>query len=54
MVLAGVVVAVVRVDVPEGVSGLIGECLSPEVERPTSERSSVVVSAVGGGVVLSL
>ncbi len=54
MVLAGVVVAVVRVEVPEGVSGLIGECLSPEVERPTSERSSVVVSVVGGGVVLSV
>jgi tRNA threonylcarbamoyladenosine modification (KEOPS) complex Pcc1 subunit len=54
MVLAGIVVAEVRVDVPEGVSGLIGESLSPEVERPTSERSSVAVSAVGGQVVISV
>lgn len=54
MVLAGMVVAEVRVDVPEGVSGLIGECLSPEVERPTSGRSCVAVSAVGGRVVISV
>lgn len=54
MVLAGMVVAEVRVDVPEGVSGLIGESLSPEVERPTSGRSSVAVSVVGGRVVISV
>ncbi len=54
MVLAGMVVAVVRVCVPEGVSGLIGESLSPEVERPSSVRSSVAVAAVGGEVVISV
>ena len=54
MVLSGLVVAEVCVDVPEGVSGLIGESLSPEVERPTSERSSVSMSVVGGRVVLSV
>ena len=54
MVLAGMVVAEVSVCVPEGVSGLIGESLSPEVERPTSVRSSVAVSAVGGRVVISV
>lgn len=48
------VVAEVRVDVPEGVSGLIGESLSPEIERPTSGRSSVAVSVVGGRVVISV
>ena len=54
MVLAGMIVAEVRVDVPEGVSGLIGESLAPEVERPTSERSKVMVSAVEGQVVISI
>jgi len=54
MVLAGMIVAEVRVDVPEGVSGLIGESLAPEVERPTSERSKVMVSEVEGQVVISL
>ena len=52
MVLAGMIVAEVRVDVPEGVSGLIGESLAPEVERPTSERSKVMVSEVEGQVVI--
>ena len=54
MVLAGMVVAEVRVDVPEGVSCLIGESLAPEVERPTSGRSSVAVSVVEGRVVISI
>jgi len=54
MVLAGMIVAEVRVDVPEGVSGLIGESLAPEVEHPTSERSKVMVSAVEGQVVISI
>ena len=54
MVLTGMVVAEVRVDVPVGVSGLIGESLAPEVERPTWGRSSVAVSVVGGRVVISV
>ena len=54
MVLAGMVVAEVRVLVPEGVSGLIGESLSPEVESPSSGRSSVAVSVEGCGVVISV
>ena len=54
MVLAGMIVAEVRVDVSEGVSGLIGESLAPEVERPTSERSKVMVSEVEGQVVISI
>lgn len=33
---------------------MIGESLSPEVERPTSGRSCVAVSAVGGRVVISV
>ena len=48
----GAVVASVLVGVPEGLSGIIGESLAPEVERPTSGRSRVVVSVGEGGVVM--
>ena len=54
MVLAGRVVAEVCVGVSEGVGGVIGECLSPVVECPRGGGYCVVVSVVGGGVVLSV
>lgn len=48
------VVAEVRVDVPVGVAGLIGESLSPEVEWSSSGRSSVGVVVEEGRVVISV
>jgi KEOPS complex subunit Pcc1 len=49
-----VVVATVRIEVPEGISVLIDESLAPEIERPTSERSKVTVSVDDGVVTLSI
>ena len=54
MVYAGMLVATVHVDVPEGISGIVDESLAPEVERPTSERSNVTVSAEKGKVIISI
>ena len=54
MTHTGTVVAIVHVDVPEGISGIIDESLAPEIERPTSERSSVTVSAEKGKVIISI
>ena len=54
MVYAGMLVATVHVDVPEGISGIVDESLAPEVERPTSERSNVTVSAEKGEVIISI
>ncbi len=48
------VVAEVRVDVPVGVAGLIGESLSPEVEWSSSGRSRVAVVVGAGCVVVSV
>ena len=54
MVYAGILVATVHVDVPEGISDIVDESLAPEVERPTSERSNVTVSAEKGEVIISI
>ena len=54
MMHAGTVFATVFVDVPYGISGIIDESLAPEVERPTSERSNVTVSAEKGEVIISI
>jgi len=54
MVHTGTVVATVHVDVLEGISSIIDESLAPEIERPTSERSSVTVSAEKGIVIISI
>ena len=54
MVYAGILIATVHVDVPEGISDIVDESLAPEVERPTSERSSVTVSAEKGKVIISI
>ena len=49
---ADTLVATVHVGVPEEISGIIDESLAPEVERPTSERSRVIISPKKGGVVI--
>lgn len=54
MVQSGTLVATVHVEVPEGISGIIDESLAPEIERPTSERSNVTVSAEKGEVIISI
>jgi tRNA threonylcarbamoyladenosine modification (KEOPS) complex Pcc1 subunit len=52
MINVGKVVASVQINVREGISSLIDESLSPEVERPTSERSKVTVSSEKGRVII--
>ncbi len=54
MVHAGTLVATVHVEVPEGISGIVDESLAPEVERPTSERSNVMMSSKKGEVIISI
>ena len=54
MVNTGPVIASIRVEVPEGVSDIIEESLSPEVDHPSSKRSNVKVSINEGLVILTI